>query len=164
MKKIAAAVWLCFLPFIVGCHSYYSLSRSASATQLPSVSEVQEVVEQAPDVTEVKLDFVQPPRHFSLYHGIGKDPDYHQILISAGSEFVVLVIGREKGKEIGFYRLWRDRPPSEAEIERTVILIDSVYERLLVNFPSLPATDDFTEARRLPIQSAQPTRGKAPRG
>ena len=84
-------------------------------------------------------------RHFSLFEGIGRDPEYYQFTIGAKTTFTVLTIGREQGKEVAFYTLWMNRRPTTIELQNTGLLMDSVYDALLAKFPELPAKNLFKE-------------------
>lgn len=111
--------------------------------------EVKETIARVPGVKEVKATFVQPPKHFSLYHGIRKDPDYHQFLVTGQDAFTVLTVGREQGKEVAFYSLWMGRHPTSDELGRAAALMDAVYDGLIMKFPWLPPKTEFKEEPNL---------------
>jgi hypothetical protein len=146
MKRYRSIVTLISLMTLVaGCHTFHGVRRFATTSHLPPAAVIEEAISRAPGVREVFVNFVQPPKHFSLYHGIGKDPDYYQLVITSESASTVLTIGKEKGKEVAFYTLWRNRRPSQTELQATAALMDSVYATLLASFPLLPPKSEFKE-------------------
>ena len=134
-----------------GCQTFYSVSRSATASDLPTIAEIQKVISKIPEITSVELTVTERPTSFSLYEGIQKRTDIHQFLIRSKTAFVVLAINQEAGKEILFYANWRYQKPTKEEEDQVNALIDIIYRELAEAFPSLPSSSDFTIASVHPV-------------
>ena len=139
------------MALLSGCQTFYSVSRSAAASDLPTIAEIEKIISAIPEVTSVELTVTERPTTFSLYEGIQKRTDLNQFLIRSETAFVVLAINREAGKEILFYANWSYEEPTKEEKDRVNALIDIIYQRLAEAFPSLPSHSDFTIASVHPV-------------
>ena len=145
-RKMKCRSIILILAFLCGCDTFYRVSRSAPSNYIPPIEEIEKEILSIPSIQKVEARFIQPSKHFSFYKGIGKNPNYYQLLIWSDSLFVTLVLGREEGKEIVFEYGWRgSRKPIVNDEKETNALIDIVYGRLLEKFPSLPPLPEFTE-------------------
>ena len=147
---VLALIAACGAFFVAGCDTLYGFRRYAAASQIPPPEKVKEVLSSMPEVKAVSFMLVQPPRHFSLYKGISKDPDYYQFSITGGDSFTVLTLGKLPGREIEFYSLWMNRAPADVELKKSRALADSVYTALVAQFPGLPKTSAFVETNKTP--------------